>query len=749
MKKKSICAPSSRQAKAFFLGGLLLLTVAVTWLFAHEGHAPLPTKGAQVDVAKGRIILAQSAREALDVQTAEVEVRPVDERTLAYTMLTTPWQAHAYASSRLPGKIVKMNVRPGQTVAAGEVLAEVQSLELESMRLEVRNGLNEARLSQKVLETLRQAPQSVPGQEIQDAETKLQQSLNALEVARSKWLSLGLDIANLDTNANQGKQEQLPTLPIRSPVRGVVIHADLTVGRVIEPAEHLFEIIDLRTIWARIDVLEKDLHKVDVGQPVELSLAAYPGEVFRTTIHTRGFALDPASHLVSFWAEFTNPAGRTARFVPGMHGQAQVIHAFTKGAKVIPSDALVEDGLDHYVLVEEAKTAKASEFQKRHVAVKRRGLDWVEIQSGELFPGDRVVTRGSHELASFFVPGTLRLSAETKQTIGLRVEVAQRRTVETVLSIDGAVEVPPDRRNYASAQLAGALEKIHVDRGQAVQKGQVLAEVASLEFQNLQLALLKEHLDVQLLDKQYQPLRKSDDVVSRRRLFELESGLVSARNRKESLARRLEILGLTQEQLDRLLMHKKVVELMPIRATVAGTVVHFDRVLGQAVKAEEKLFTLHDLTRPWVEGFISEGDLGKIRIGQPVRVRFTSAPETIHVGTITRSGNIFGPESRTLSLWVELDTYPNKPLLHGQLARLSVTLKQHAPSLAVPLSAVIHEGTRSYVFIQQDDGVFGRVPVILGPADDRFVDIRSGLEEGQRVVVQGAAQLQTAYASIR
>src|SRR5688500_3069396 len=100
----------SRRAQLACLVILVLTTIAVTWLYAHEGHAPLPTKGAQVDALKGRVILAAPARAALDVQVAQVEMRPFSERILSYVSLVAPWQKHAFATSQLPGRIVKMHV---------------------------------------------------------------------------------------------------------------------------------------------------------------------------------------------------------------------------------------------------------------------------------------------------------------------------------------------------------------------------------------------------------------------------------------------------------------------------------------------------------------------------------------------------------------------------------------------------------------------------------------------------------------
>lgn len=729
----------------------LLVTVAVTWLFAHEGHAPLPTKGAQVDVEKGRIVLAAPARSALDVHVATVEIRPFDEKILGYVTLIAPWQQHAYATSQLSGRILHMHARPGQPVKAGDILAEVQSLQLEVLRLEIVAAQTNVELSKKTLEALKLNPASVSGQALAEADTKLQQDVNALEVARTKWLSLGLDRDDLESIQREKKLARPITLPVRSPLDGLVIHADLTVGRVIEPSEHLFEVVNLNKVWVRIDVLEKDLPKVAVGQNVDVSLVAYSGDTFVTTVQAQSLSLDPVTHLVTFWGELANADEKAPRFLPGMKGQAFIHVDQNKKAKVIPTSALIEDGLDRYVLVEEANSAKASEYQKKSVVVVRRDENWVEIQTPDVFPGDRVVTRGAHELGSFFLPAILRLSPQSARTIGLKVEPVQKQVVEDVIDMDGTVETPPDRRSFASPQIDGTLQKVHVDRGETVAKGQLLGEVASFAFQNLQMDLLKEHLEFQLLEKQVQALRPLGEVVSKLRLLQVESSLAASRNRRETLWSRLSILGMSKDQLDDLVQRKKLTKLVPIRASVTGTLVHFDKVVGQAVKADEKLFTVHDLEKPLIEGFVSERDLPRIRLDKPqsVRVRFSGDPGRIFTGKVLRTSGVFGMESRTVSIWVELDEYPKTPLLHKQLARLSIAVNEAAPTIAVPLSALVHEGIRAFVFVQKGDGTFDRQEVTTGRSDDRLVEVVRGLETGQMVAVRGTSELQTAHASLR
>jgi cobalt-zinc-cadmium efflux system membrane fusion protein len=724
-----------------------LLTVAVGLLLAHEGHTPLPSKGATVDVASGLVRLSADARAALDVRAAEIGTTPPPDTVLAYASLVAPWDRHAFAVSRLPGRIVALHARPGDRVEAGQVLAEVQSQELESLRLDIQTARTEARLAEQVYQGVKQSAGAVPDRDILAAEVALQQARNALELAGVKWVALGLPKASLDALL-AGSAEATPALPIRSPVGGTVIHADLAVGKVVEPGEHLFEVIELSTVWARVGLLEKDTGRVVSGLSVEVRLTAYPGETFRGTVAVVGQSLDPATHLNDVWVEFRNPAGREPRLLPGMYGQARIELPAATGTKTIPFTALVNDGVDRFVLVEEASAAGVSEYRKKSVTVVRETPDVVEVRSPDLFPGDRVVTQGGHELGTFFAPGVLRLTPETVRTIGLEVEPVAARAVDTVVEVSAAVDLPPNHRGVSSARLPGTIQSVRVGRGQRVKAGDVLADVFSLDLLNQQLDLLREYLAADLAGQQLARLKEAKGVVPQRRLVEAEAAAASAANRRDSARRRLELVGLDADRIDALVKRREVAPALPVRAAVTGTVVSFDRVIGQSVRADEPLFEVHDLARPWVQGFVSEDELARVRVGQTARVRVVGQPGAALDGKVARSGRTFGATHRTLSVWVELDRDPPAPLRHNQMARLALAVETHPPALAVPLGAVVRDGTRAFVFVRTGD-TFERRAVELGRADDRLVTVKAGLTAGEPVAVTAADELNTAWASVR
>ena len=215
--------------------------------------------------------------------------------------------------------------------------------------------------------------------------------------------------------------------------------------------------------------------------------------------------------------------------------------------------AVIRDGAERFVLVEEEQTQVASTYQKQTVVLGQRMGDLIELKGGNLYPGDRVVTRGSHELGSFFTKGVLRVSDETARDISLSVQPATQLTLAQTITVDGLVDVPPTRRTIAAAQLSGSIARILVDRGQKVQAGEVLAEIVSQDFQNLQLDLLRAHLDAGLQQSVMNNLARStrcrslSDACGRRKIDSIRRIRL-----RENVVQRLKTAGISEEQLTQL-----------------------------------------------------------------------------------------------------------------------------------------------------------------------------------------------------
>jgi len=739
--------------------GLMAVSILSNRAFAHAGHAALPTKGTQVDTKQGTVFLSREAREALAVKTADVELQSVKKSILAYATLEAPWTKHAFATSRVGGRIDRLFVKPGESVKEGQALAEVRSLELENLQLELLTVENDLALSEKLFKQREQLSREgvIAGREFMEAATKQAENQSAVKVARLKLQSLGWSEAEIDQLVAGKSRTANRPLTVNSPISGVVTHADIAVGKVVEPNEHLFEIVDLSSVWVRLGILEKDIDQVAPGQPFELTLAAFPGKTFPGKVEVKNLALDPQSRLGTAWGELNNTTGTAPKFLPGMNGQARIVVYAPGKRTAVPVSAVVGEGGERFVFVEEEATDKGSQFRKRNVVVDAVTRDKVFLRGGDVFPGDRVLTQGAQILASYFASGVLKPSEEAKENIGLRLETVGPQSVEDTIELDGVVDVPPNGRAVVSSQLAGTLEQIRIDRGQKVHAGDVIAELASLEFQNLQLEMLQADQQLRLLAKQRKLLEgigeRQDQIVTRRQLWELDSSYSAATLKLESIKRKLEAIGLSVSQLESILSKQQLLGTLPLRAPIDGAIVHFDKALGQAIKAEEPLFEIHDLSHVWVQAFLSEGQLPQVRLDsadpQRVRVRLAADPNAVATGKVVRSGQTLGSESRALTIWIELDHPPATTWQHNMLASVTLATGKSNTVLAVPRAALVKDGLRAFVFVQRPDGVLERRAVETGRSDDRYVEIVGGIKTGETIAVSAAADLQTAYAVIR
>jgi len=733
---------------------LLLIFIPLLVGYAHEGHRSLPTRGMEVNTHKGSMVLTKAARETLDVQTVEVIPQSIRRSVSAYGSIVVPWNKRAVMASSLSGRIVDLKVRPGDAVVAGQVLAELDSPELEQIQLELRAAQVDVALSTQLFDSTEASSRSgaIPAARLAEARLKLLQDQSAVEVASAKWKALGMPLSALNAMLNNPKQPVRQNLQLLSPIQGIVTHADLSIGKVVDPKEHLFEIIDLSTVWLKIGVLEKDLASVAIGQSLSFHVTSIPSQMFNGVIDVVDSFLDPETHLGIVWATLANESANGSQLLPGMSGSVRIERATQLSQSerlAIPMTAVIRDGAERFVLVEQEQTAVASTYQKKSVALGNRAGAVIEVLGGDLFPGDRVVTRGSHELGSFFAKGVLTVRPEVARDIHLKVQPVSIQSIAKTINIDGVIDVPPMNRSVASAQLGGTIKSILVDRGSKVRRGDIMAEIISQPFQNLQLELIKVQLDLGLQQSVLGNLKLAVDAIAQRRLWETESLVNQLTSRRDTIAMQLKTVGLTSEQIDVIASRRQLVPSLPVRAPIDGVIVGFDKFLGHVVRPDEPILEIHDLSHAWVQGFISERDFPSIRLGQSVRVRLVTSPDEVFKGTIVRSGKSISEIDRTLSVWIELEDMPTFQVQHNMLARISIETGASTSGLSVPKEAIVREGMRSYVFVEGPKKTFERRFVVTGATNDLLVGIDAGLIVGESIAVGGAMALQSGYAALK
>lgn len=649
----------------------LLALAAILWAntaSAHEDHAPLPTKG--VTVAGNNVLLSGKAREAIDLTTAKVAFGDLHRTVEVNARVELPWNQQAMITSLVPGKIEQVFVRPGETVTAGQELARVVSMELELLQLAMLQAASDVNLATRLVKQRKSldADGVIAGKSLLEAEANLAEKTAELRIAEEKLRALGIDDKTLHQILSSG--QPLRFIPIRSPIAGIITHADVRIGQVVKTTDHLYHVVDPSRVWIVGDVLESDVRHLEKGQAVAARFGAYPDRRFDGVIDHVRLKMDRRKRTQSVVIAADNREGLLR---PGMFGRADIAVRVAKQAIVCPADAIIKSRTGNYVLVER----KPGKYENRHVKLGLTKGKQVEVLDG-VFPGDKVVVTGAYLLASL-------LGNEHKARTSALKMSDEKQVVDSgqqpITVADATVELPTDRQTFAGPRVEGRISRVLVNPSQHVEAGQVLAEVDSLELRTVQLGLLRNVSRLRLIEQSLTRLERLGDrgTTPRRRVWELQNERDTLLHQVASLKRRLAFFGLTKKEivgLERTDLAKNdttanLLSGVPIRAPAAGWIVGFHLVPGQIVHPEDKLFEIHDLSKVWVKGYVFERNAARIAVGQPARVSFSAFPDLEAIGRVVRIAPIMDDNERVLPVWIEVDN-PKRLLKEGMLARVAI-----------------------------------------------------------------------------
>jgi RND family efflux transporter MFP subunit len=164
---------------------------------------------------------------------------------------------------------------------------------------------------------------------------------------------------------------------------------------------------------------------------------------------------------------------------------------------------------------------------------------------------------------------------------------------------------------------------------------------------------------------------------------------------------------------------------------------------GSAVSAQSAgtntssvgILTIQDISSVKVQIEVPERDIARIAVGSPVRLTVDPYQGEAFTGTVTRVVHALDPRSRTMGVEVDVPN-PRNRLKPGMFARVEVLVETRRAALTIPVEAVSLADARPHVMVVRRDAV-EPVPVQLGAADARGVEVTGGLAEGDVVILQG------------
>ena len=233
-------------------------------------------------------------------------------------------------------------------------------------------------------------------------------------------------------------------------------------------------------------------------------------------------------------------------------------------------------------------------------------------------------------------------------------------------------------------------------------------------------------------------------------VLQLEEVLRGAVITMNKVRQKLQISGLTLTDIDKVIQAGEPTPIFHITAPASGQIIKQHATLGSTVGKSDILFSILDTDVVWVEGEAHEDTLvliqDKWQIGSEIRTRVSAYPEKVFTGKISYISTIMDPEERTVHFWAEVDNARHK-LKPGMFAEHTIVLEKGSEVLSVPLNAVFEDGGSQFTFVELGDA-YTKQEVVVGAKDDRYIEIRKGLFQGDYVVVQGQHQLLREIANV-
>lgn len=272
-----------------------------------------------------------------------------------------------------------------------------------------------------------------------------------------------------------------------------------------------------------------------------------------------------------------------------------------------------------------------------------------------------------------------------------------------------------------SFKVGGLVGRMLVDEGQAVQDGQLLAQLDLLEIR-AQGQQAKSTYDKARRDLERTEALRADKVATLEQVQDAQTALELAQSRWD------------MAQFN--LRHAS------IYAPSAGTILKRFAETGELAAPGAPMLLFGTTGRDWVLRVgVTDREVVRLRLGDPASVLFDAYPGRTFAAQVTEIAGAADPLSGTYEVELRVDAAGAK-LLSGFVASVTLTPAQTETLFPVPPDAVLGaDGSAGFVYVLSGDRTVVRVPVQIGRLMDNAVGIRSGLEAGQRVVTTGAAYL--------
>ncbi len=366
----------------------------------------------------------------------------------------------------------------------------------------------------------------------------------------------------------------------------------------------------------------------------------------------------------------------------------------------------------------------------------------------------------------------------------------EMKNLSEVINANGYTKLPPQNQAEVSVQLPGTIKTIKVIEGQFVKKGQTLATLESMAYNNMRLErekLLQElrasESNVEFLRLEYARQKELSDenVTAKKVLQKVTSDLKSEESKIKALNSQVAILGQNIR-----IGGSANSPIINIVSPISGNVTDIDVTIGSSAEEGKPLFHIVDNSKMHVDLLVYEKDLFKVKPGQKVRFILTNQNNEEIGGEIFGIGKAFENDTKAVAVHATIDN--DKMLIPGMYINALIDVGANQVQ-ALPIEAVIKAEGKEFIFVWEKEGdahaeeehnheqgeaahseeehvhsegeeahseaeghedhgaeiAFARIEVKTGPSQLGFVQVTPLVEihDGDKIVLKGAYYLQS------
>jgi len=358
---------------------------------------------------------------------------------------------------------------------------------------------------------------------------------------------------------------------------------------------------------------------------------------------------------------------------------------------------------------------------------ERKVLYWYDAMNpqhhydkpGKAPDGMALVPKYAEEQAASMVPGSVMISADKQQLIGVRTAEVKRETLVRDVQTNGQVTADETKIAHVHVKISGFIEKVFVDSvGQLVKKGQPLFTIYSPDLVSTQ--------------EEYLIAKRGEKTLGNSPFAEVAQGSQSL---LRSTRERLKLWDISDEQISKLDESGEISRTLTFYSPISGFVTDRKAFPQTSVTPETELYTVSDYSTIWVNADIFEYEVPFVKLGQQAEVQLSYYPGKTWRGRVSFIYPTVDPATRTIKVRME---FPNADFQLKPQMFADVKLKiDYGNQIVVPQEAVLDSGKEQTVFVAHEGGSFEPRKITTGAKVGAKVMVLSGLKAGETVVTSG------------